>query len=99
VTLVYSNRDRESAAFLDELIELERDVPDIHVVLTMPDEPAWEGESRRIDAAMLEEHLGELGPYRFLVAGPPPMVEAIVETLQGAGVAEARIMADSFSGY
>ena len=99
VTLVYSNRDRESAPFLDELLELERDVPDLHVVLTMTDEEAWEGETRRIDAAMLRDHLGDLGAYRFLVAGPPEMAEAVVDSLAAAGVSEDRVLADKFSGY
>lgn len=49
VTLVYSNRDRDSAAFLDELFELERDNPNLRLVLTMTDESTWEGEARRID--------------------------------------------------
>src|SRR5687768_14843409 len=35
VTLVYSNRDRESAAFLDELEELERRIEGLRIVLTM----------------------------------------------------------------
>ena len=60
VTLVYSNRDRESAAFLDELDELEQEIPGLRVVLTMTDEEEWEGESRRIDPDMLRDHLGDL---------------------------------------
>jgi hypothetical protein len=48
VTLVYSNRDRESTAFLDELLELERANENIRVVPTMTDDPGWEGERRRI---------------------------------------------------
>ena len=99
VTLVYSNRDRESAPFLDELLELERDVPDLHVLLTMTDEEAWEGETRRIDAAMLRDHLGDLAAYRFLVAGPPAMAESVVESLVGADVPEEHVLADKFSGY
>ena len=47
VTLIYSNRDRESAAFLDEL---ERAIPGLRVVLTMTDDPDWDAETRRIDA-------------------------------------------------
>ena len=48
VTLVYSNRDRESTAFLDELLELER----AHArtsgsCCTMTDDPGWDGETRR----------------------------------------------------
>src|SRR5918996_2105891 len=100
VTLVYSNRDRESAAFLDELLELERAVPNLRVVLTMTDDPAWEGETRRIDADLLRDHLDEeLGSFTYLVAGPPAMVEAIEETLRGAGVADEHIQPERFSGY
>jgi ferredoxin-NADP reductase len=99
VTLVYSNRDRESAAFLDELLELEREVPGFHLILTMTDEEAWEGETRRIDAAMLHDHLGDLAAYRFLVAGPPAMAEAVEESLREAGVPDEKVAADRFSGY
>jgi len=99
VMLVYSNRDRESAAFLDELSELERALPGFKLVLTMTDEPGWEGESRRIDAAVLQDHLGELDGHSFLVAGPPAMTEAVVAELHGAGVSEESVLADSFSGY
>src|SRR3989440_6272586 len=56
VTLLYSNRDRESTAFLDELLELERASPDFQLVLTMTDDTAWDGESRQIDAALLRDH-------------------------------------------
>ena len=77
VTLVYSNRDRESTAFLDELQELESALPNLRLVLTMTDDPDWEGETRRIDAEMLRDHLdGELDAFTYLIAGPPKMVEA-----------------------
>jgi len=99
ITLVYSNRDRESAAFLDELEELERRIAGLRVVLTMTDEEGWEGESRRIDAALLRDHVGELEDRQFLVAGPPAMTEAVVEALYAAGVPEERVLADKFSGY
>lgn len=99
VTLVYSNRDRESTPFLDELQELEQELPGFRLVLTMTDDPGWEGETRLIDADVLREHLGDLDPLTFLVAGPPPMVEAIVGELHGAGLPEEQVLPDSFSGY
>jgi ferredoxin-NADP reductase len=100
VTLVYSNRDRESAAFLDELAEIERDNENIRLVLVMTDDPDWEGEKRRIDADVLRDHLdGELGDYVYLVAGPPGMVDAMETTLLGAEVPEERIRPARFSGY
>jgi ferredoxin-NADP reductase len=99
VTLVYSNRDRESAAFLDELEELEQSVEGLRVVLTMTDDDGWEGETRRIDAELLREHVGELQNKQFLVAGPPAMTEAVVDALHAASVPEDRVLAGKFSGY
>jgi ferredoxin-NADP reductase len=99
ITLVYSNRDRESAAFLDELEELEQSVEGLRVVLTMTDDDGWEGETRRIDAELLREHVGELQNKQFLVAGPPAMTEAVVDALHAAGVPEDRVLAGKFSGY
>jgi ferredoxin-NADP reductase len=100
VTLVYSNRDRESAAFLDELEELDARADWFRLVATMTQDPNWGGESRRVDAEMLLDVLGgDLGAYTFVVAGPPAMTEGVVETLKGAGVQEERILSDRFSGY
>jgi ferredoxin-NADP reductase len=99
VTLVYSNRDRESAAFLGELEELEQRIDGLKVVLTMTDEDGWEGESRRIDAAVLRDHVGKLEDKQFLVAGPPAMTEAVVDALHAAGVPEDHVLAGKFSGY
>jgi ferredoxin-NADP reductase len=100
VTLVYSNRDRESTPFLDELVELERALPSFRLVLTMTQDDGWEGESRHIGADLLREHLDEaLDSYTYLVAGPPPMVESVTEQLQAAGVPDERVLPDRFSGY
>jgi ferredoxin-NADP reductase len=100
VTLVYSNRDRESAAFLDELAEIERENENIRVVLVMTDDAGWEGEKRRIDADVLRDHLdGELVDYVFLAAGPPGMVEAMETVLREAGVPEDQVHLSRFAGY
>jgi ferredoxin-NADP reductase len=100
VTLVYSNSDRESAAFLDELAELDQAIPGLQVVLTMTDDSSWDGESRRIDADLLRDHLGdELDALTYLVAGPPGMVEGVAGTLASAGVPEEQVQPAKFSGY
>ena len=100
VTLVYSNRDRESAAFLDELLELERANPNLRLVVTMTDDPGWDGETRRIGADLLRDHLGaDLGGFTYLVAGPPKMVQAMEEILSSEGVPETQIRPERFSGY
>jgi ferredoxin-NADP reductase len=100
VTLIYSNRDRESTAFLDELRELEQQLPDFKLILTMTDDPDWDGESRHIDAQFFRDYLGEdLNVSTYLVAGPPPMVEAMEKALREAGAAEENVIAEGYSGY
>jgi ferredoxin-NADP reductase len=100
VTLIYSNRDRESTAFLDELQGLERENPNLRLVLTMTQDEGWDGETRRIDAAFLKDHLGaDLDEYTFLVAGPPAMVEGVQKALEEAGVEEENVVAERYSGY
>ena len=100
VTLVYSNRDRESTAFFDELQQLAQRNPNIRLVFTMTEDDGWDGETRLIDADVLRDHLdGALTDYRYLVAGPPTIAGAVVEKLQGAGIPDDQIDSDSFSGY
>ena len=100
VTLVYSNRDRASTPFLDELQELERQIPGLRLLLTMTEDEGWEGETRYVGPELLSDHLdGELADYTYLVAGPPPMVEAVAGQLAEAGVPEEQVLPDRFSGY
>jgi len=100
ITLVYSNRDRESTPFLDELPELESRIPGLRLVLTMTQDEGWEGETRYIGPDLLRDHLeGDLGSYTYLIAGPPEMVEAVTGGLAGEGVPEEQLLPDRFSGY
>jgi ferredoxin-NADP reductase len=100
VTLIYSNRDRESTAFLDELRELEQALPDFRLILTMTQDPGWDGETRKVDAEFVKDYLdGDLNQYTVLVAGPPNMVEGVQEALAEAGVDEENVVAARYSGY
>jgi ferredoxin-NADP reductase len=100
VTLVYSSRDRASTPFLEELEEIERGDVDLRLVVTMTEDESWPGERRRIDASFLVDRLGaSLADSSFMVAGPPGFAQAVTGALEQAGVDEARIASDSFSGY
>jgi ferredoxin-NADP reductase len=100
VTLIYSNRDRESTAFLDELRELEEQLPDLRLVLTMTQDPDWSGETRKVDAQFFRDYLGEnLNEFTFMVAGPPGMAEGVQGALAEAGVKEENVIAERYSGY
>jgi ferredoxin-NADP reductase len=99
VTLIYSNRDRESTAFLDELQALEKENPNFRLILTMTQDPDWKGETRKVDIRFFEDYLGAELDYTFLIAGPPSMVEAVQSELDEAGVKEEHVIAQRFSGY
>ena len=100
VTLIYSNRDRESTAFLDELEERARALAGFRLVLTMTEDPGWKGESRKIDARFFEDYVeGDLNDYTYLVAGPPEMTAAMEQALAEAGVKEENVIAEGYTGY
>ena len=100
VSLIFSNRDRESTAFLDELQDLERENPNFRLILTMTQDPGWDGETRKVDSHFFEDCLeDDLNQYTFLVAGPPAMVEAMQRELDEAGVKDDNVIAERYSGY
>ena len=99
ITLVHSNRDQESTPFFDDVQELESRIPGLRVVFTMDEDPTWEGESRRISPEMLEDVLGDLSSFHFMIAGPPGMAKAVEAALLEAGLPEEQVQSDSFSGY
>jgi ferredoxin-NADP reductase len=100
VTLIYSNRDRDSTAFLDELRELEQALPDFRLILTMTQDPGWEGESRKVDAQFVKHYLeDDLDQYTFLVAGPPAMTDGVQGALEEAGVRDENVIVERYSGY
>jgi ferredoxin-NADP reductase len=100
ITLLYSNRDQESTAFLDEVREFERQIEGLRVVFTMTDDSSWDGEKRRIDAAFIRDLLGnDLGRYTYLVAGPPGMVNGVGDMLEAEGVPEEQVIRSRFAGY
>jgi ferredoxin-NADP reductase len=100
VTLIYSNRDRESTAFLDELEELTQELPDLRLILTMTEDPHWQGETRTVDRTFLDDYLGaDLNEHTFLVAGPPGMTDAVQRALAEAGARDENVVAERYSGY
>jgi ferredoxin-NADP reductase len=103
LTLFYSNRRPEDAAFLGELADLQHGNPNYKFVGTMTEMNksvrTWTGETGFIDQAMLARHLGDISGAIYYMAGPPAMVAAMQNTLAGAGVGGDHIRSDEFFGY
>ena len=99
LTLFYSNRSADDAAFLSELEQLAEQNPRFRLVATMTDATDWQGERGYIARDMIERHVGDVFKPVFYLAGPPVMVAAMETMLKQAGVKPERIRAEMFAGY
>ena len=99
ITLLYSNRNKESTAFLDELQRLPRDIDQFDPVLTMTADDTWSGEKRTIDTQFVKDHVPELKSSLFMIAGPPGMGEAMATVLSQTGIDGKTVKVERFTGY
>ena len=100
--LFYSNRKPKDAPFLDHLAHLSSLNQHFHFVPTMTetgDANAWKGESARLSPDLIGRHVPEFRHARYFIAGPPPMVAGVSQSLLQSGVEEDNIRADEFFGY
>ena len=87
VVLIYANQTWEGATFRDELAELEEAMT-LTVVHVLEDPPEdWQGETGRIDQALLARHLPEDTRHcPHFLCGPEPMTHAAKTALLDMGV-------------
>jgi predicted ferric reductase len=96
--LLYGSRRWADVTFREELAELERRLPALHVVhvLSRPD-PGWRGERGRVDDQLLRRHVPrDVARWSALVCGPPAMVAQASASLAGLGMPLPAIQAEGF---
>jgi ferredoxin-NADP reductase len=103
ILLLYANRRPEDAAFLDELQQMERQNRNFRLVATMNEmgksNQGWTGETRLIDADLIQRVTADLAAPIFYLAGPPTMVDALRRALGRAGIDDDDIRSEEFYGY
>ncbi len=103
LTLFYSNRRPEDAAFLAELKELAEQHSNIKLVATMTNlensQDPWTGEKGYINEEMLSRFVRDFRQSIYYIAGPNALESALRNMLQEAGVEDDDINSESFSGY
>lgn len=103
ITLFYSNRRPEDAAFLEELKYLPEKNPNFTFVGTMTEMSAssreWDGEQGYINAAMLSKYIDQASMPIYYIAGPAAMVAAMRTMLNESGVSNDDIRTEEFTGY
>ena len=103
LTLVYANRCREQAAFLEELEAWAKDNANFRLLATMTQpeksKQPWNGPTGYVDTSFVRQYLPELASGGCYVAGPPRFVAGVTQTLREAGVGEEHVWTDEFTGY
>ena len=103
ITLVYSNRNPEGAAFHEEFTRLVAGCPNLTYVPTMTQadksRQAWSGERRYVNADFLRDKVGDLTAPIFYLAGPPGLVGGLTRIVVEAGADPAHVRAEEFAGY
>ena len=94
ISLFYSNRELDDAAFMPILADLAKQNPNLRLVSTLTCDPApdgWHGECGRIDERMLRESGVDFSSSHFYFCGPKAFNEGMQRLLDEAGVAKERI--------
>ncbi|MBW2970558.1 FAD-dependent oxidoreductase [Candidatus Woesearchaeota archaeon] len=99
ITLIYSNRNKESAAYLDELQLLSAQNPKFELIATMTKDEAWLGVKGFVDSDFIRQHISDHKNKLFMVVGTPIMMEAVKASLEQLNIAKNNIMTEGFSGY
>ena len=98
IILIYGNLNREDIAFRDELENL--NLPDYHLIHVLSDTTGMRNAYKGfITADIISKEVPRSSNARYMISGPPVMVEAIQKALATINVAEDRILIDVFLGY
>lgn len=99
ITLIYSNRDQGSTAFLEELNERKSRNKNLKLILTMTQDSAWKGDNRRIDSQFIASKIPDFLNKTFYISGPPVFNEAVGKALKELKIENKNILVENFSGY
>jgi ferredoxin-NADP reductase len=103
ISLFYSIRRLEGAAFLRELREIQELNPRFKFIPTITHAEGilhdWPGELGHITEPMLTKWLPDFQSPIFYIAGPPGMVAGMRQILCDANVSDDDIRAEEFAGY
>lgn len=88
MTLFYSNKAIEDAAYFEEFDALAKRAEWFHPVFTLTrGEPSdWPGERGRIDGAMFDRHVSSYEEAVFMMCGPKEFMDGIRSMLEERGV-------------
>lgn len=91
--LLYSNRNPEQAAFLNELQDLARQYDRFRLLARMTDHDGF------IDEETVKGFTSSAESPLYYLAGPPAMADAMTRILRSSGIRDEDISSEEFYGY
>jgi ferredoxin-NADP reductase len=101
IILLHSSRTPADLPFLEDFKALTESNPNFTYIPVASDEAPenWQGETGRVDAAMIKKYVPDLAGPKVYVSGPEGMVKAMRQLLVELEVDEDTIRTEEFSGY
>ena len=96
--LLFSVRKAIDVVFADELAYLQARFPNLHVKITVSNDPdpAWTGSRGPITKEMIADFVPDVATCPALLCGPDPMMTAMRALLVGLGVPDGEIHQEAF---
>lgn len=103
ITLLYACRDESDVPFADQLMQLQRQNPNLKVVFVLGKAPASARFANasvvtgKIDEELVAKTCGQAAPdTTYFLCGPPKFMDSLSSALSHQGVHEDRIIMESF---
>jgi ferredoxin-NADP reductase len=97
IYFIYTCRTPQDFIFANEIADLQRRNPRLHVAVTVTSaEDTWDGPRGRISKEWLTQTVPALASRRIHLCGPPPMMEATKALLAELGVPPDQVKTEAF---
>ena len=96
--LAFSVRKKQDVVFAHELEDLQARHPNIHVLVTLTNDPEveWSGARGQLTAEMLAAFIPDVTRGPVMMCGPDPMMNGVRKMLVGMGIPDAEITQEEF---
>lgn len=98
VTLLWGIRTSGDIVQQEHLKEIEKAMPNLHLLPVVSNDSSWPGEQGYIDGALLSRVISDHGVRGtgFYLCGPPPMMASAESVLQDMGISKKQIHKEAF---
>ena len=99
ISLIYTNENHESAAFLDELGMFSKESKNFNFIPFMTNDPDLGNTKTHITAQVIKRYIAAPEMNKYFITGIPKFSTAMLVTLKEAGVTIPQITMEIFTGY